>query len=118
MPLKLEWTEALDARLRRLRAEGRGWEAIAEDLGISRSTAISRGQRLGLPPVAPAPPEPDADDEFAQPDRPPLPAGHPVTWQALTAGSFLAGTSYLDLLLRDGSPHRPGFSCSQKRNKS
>ena len=115
MPLKLDWTPALDTRLRRLRAEGTGWDAVAEDLHVSRSTAISRGQRLGIPPAIHAMADTAADDDLAQPDRQSLPAGHPVTWGALTSDGFLAGTAYFDLLLQDG---KGAPALALKRNKT
>ena len=48
MPQKLHWSEAADTILRRLRAEGETWDSIAATFGVSRWTAIERGQRLLL----------------------------------------------------------------------
>ena len=89
MPEKLLWSAARDTRLKRLRAEGDTWDAIAAALGISRNAAIERGRRIGarLPP-------PEYVPEPADPERPPLPPGHRVSWDALTAGTCLAGTPY------------------------
>ena len=88
MPPQKHWTEANDLKLRRLRAEGATWDAIAEALDMSRWTVIERGRRLG----ARRPPP----DHVAKPDlaRAPLPAGHPQTWGLLTGGTQLAGTHY------------------------
>lgn len=88
MPIKLHWTEATDARIRRLRAEGASWDSIAASLGVSRWSAIERGRLVGAqaPPKPPAPP--------ADLAREPLPAGHPISWGLLTAGTLLDGTAY------------------------
>ena len=50
--VRLEWTEARDARLRRLRAEGAAWPQIAAELGVSPDVARERGRRIGAPPAA------------------------------------------------------------------
>ncbi len=90
MPQKLIWSPPRDAELKRLRAEGETWDEIARLFGISRNAAIERGRRIGARlPVRPAPP-PAARD----PERPPLPAGHPITWGAITAATLLAETPY------------------------
>ena len=89
MPEKLLWTAPRDAQLKRMRAQGTAWDGIAAALGVSRNAVIERGRRIGarLPP-----PEhiPDPED----PDRPPLPPGHPVSWGAIVAGTCLADTPY------------------------
>jgi hypothetical protein len=89
MPNRILWTPAQDAKIRRLRAEGATWDAIAAALCVSRFTIIDRGRRIGarLPPPECKPPPPD-------PARPPLPAGHPLSWQALTVGTVLEGSAY------------------------
>jgi hypothetical protein len=73
----IEWTAARDAAIRRRRADGRGYPAIAAELGLSNNTVAEHidcaQQRAGL----------------RQPgtnlDRPPLPAGDPVSWGLLLA---------------------------------
>ncbi len=89
MPIKINWTEAMDGQLRRLRAEGESWDAIAAALSVSRYTAIDRGRRIGArrPPPEHVPPPED-------PGRAPLAAGHPRSWDCLNAGTCLAGTPY------------------------
>lgn len=89
MPQKRIWTSAQDARIRRLRAEGATWEAIAEDLGLTRWIVIERGRRIRarLPP-------PEFVAVLDPPDRDPLPAGHTRTWGAMNAGTTLANTTY------------------------
>lgn len=90
MPQKLLWSAPNDAELKRLRAEGETWDDIARHFGISRNAAIERGRRIGARlPVRPAPP-PAARD----PERPPLPPGHPITWGAITTHTLIAGAPY------------------------
>jgi len=84
----LLWTEASDARLRRLRAEGEAGDAIAAALGVSRWTVIERGRRSG---ARKPPPEHRPTIDLA---REALPAGHPVSWGALTEGTVLQGAPY------------------------
>ena len=89
MPQKLHWTEGQDNQIRRLRAEGASWDAVATALGLGRWTVIDRGRRIGVrrPLRQVLPPRED-------PGRAPLPAGHPRTWSILTAGTVLEGTPY------------------------
>ena len=88
MPPQQHWTEGDDLKLRRLRAEGAAWDAIAAELDLPRWMVIERGRRLGarLPPP----------DHVPKPDlsRPPLAAGHPHSWCLLTDGTPLAGVRY------------------------
>ena len=89
MPEKLVWTDPRDTLLRRMRAQGAAWEAIAVALGISRNAAIERGRRIGarLPPPRYVP-EPE------DPERPPMSPGHSVSWGAIVAGTCLADEPY------------------------
>jgi len=91
MPAPLVWTHARDSLIRRMRAEGHSWDGISAALGISRWAAIERGRRIGArKPDAPAPdPRPQSD-----PAREPLPAGHPLSWGLITAGTLLDGLRY------------------------
>ena len=89
MPRKLEWTDAQDTQLRRLRAEGATWDGIAAVLGLTRWAAMERGRRIGArrpPPDFVAPPE--------DPTREPLPAGHRHSWDRINEGTVLEGTPY------------------------
>ena len=89
MPKKLTWTEAQDSQIRRLRAEGASWDAIAAALGFTRWAIIERGRRIGAqaPPREFVPPPED-------PRRDPLPPGHPRSWGAITDGTLLEGSPY------------------------
>ena len=89
MPQKLLWTEPRDLQIKRMRADPSSWDSIAASLGISRNAAIERGRRIGarLPP-------PEFKPEPEDPDRAPLPPGHPASWDLLTAGTCFAGRPY------------------------
>lgn len=89
MPAKLNWTDAQDGQLRRLRAEGATWDHIAIELGLTRWSVIERGRRIGarLPPPEHVPPPED-------PERDALPAGDPRSWSAITGGTVLEGVPY------------------------
>lgn len=85
----IEWTDAKDHKIKRMRSEGASWDAIADAIGVShRSQVSARGTKIGaqLPPPDFVPPH--------DPDREPLPAGHPATWGAMIAGSCIAGQAY------------------------
>lgn len=89
MPQKFSWTDAQDTKIRRLRAEGACWDAIAAVLGMTRWAVIARGRRIGarLPPADfVAPPE--------DPLREAMAPGDPRSWGAITAGTVLEGTPY------------------------
>jgi hypothetical protein len=83
------WTEPRDATLRRLRLDGVTWAEIAAALGVTPDVARERGRRIGARRGAPdtAPPRED-------PDRPPLPPGHPRSWGLLIEGTVLDGTAW------------------------
>ena len=89
MPKKITWTEVQDTKIKRMRAENASWDCIAMAVGVTRWTVIERGRRLGarLPPPDYVPPPED-------PERPPLPSGHPRTWGAITLGTSLEGIAY------------------------
>lgn len=82
------WTEGQDTRIRRRRTEGASWETIAAELAMPVQMVAARAARLGVSRSArTGPPLPD-------PMREPLPAGHPDSWNALTAGTVLQGEPY------------------------
>jgi hypothetical protein len=87
------WTNQADARLVRLRGEGASIRNLATAFGLSRSAIAVRAGRLGL--ALPSKPAPPAKTGPA-PDltRDPLPAGHPISWDLLTAGTSLEGAAY------------------------
>jgi len=89
MTAKHIWTNAQDTQIRRLRAEGATWDAIAAVLGVTPFATRERGRRIGArrPPPDFVPPPDD-------PLREPLPAGHPRSWRLLTDGTVLDGTHY------------------------
>jgi hypothetical protein len=95
MPRKIAWTDAQDTQIRRLRAEGATWDMVATALAATRWAVIDRGRRIGarLPPPDYTPPPED-------PNRPPLPAGDPRSWDLLVHGTALEGMPYEPPVLR------------------
>jgi hypothetical protein len=89
MPKKIEWTEAQDATIRRMRTENASWDCIAAEVGVTRWTVIERGRRLGA-----RPPTPDEEPAEEDPERPPLPPGHADTWDPIVKGTSLEGMPY------------------------
>jgi hypothetical protein len=74
--------------IKAMRGDGQTWAAIGRSLGLSRNTVIERGRRLrACAPVRVARPamETEVSDD---PNRPPLRAGHPLTWSLLTSEEF------------------------------
>lgn len=92
MSTAISWSQHADAQLLHLRAAGLPWHAVASRLQVGRNSVIERARRLGLPPITriQPPPRPVAD----RVDRPALPAGHPLSWQAITNNSPLEGEAY------------------------
>lgn len=89
MPKKLVWTNAQDTTIKRLRSEGATWDTIAMSLHLTRWTVIERGRQIDArPPPIDFIPEPD------DPNREPLPAGHPRCWDVLVQGTCLEGVPY------------------------
>jgi hypothetical protein len=89
MPLSPAWTDAQDAQLRRLRAEGAAWDDIGRVLGRDRDAVTARAHAIGA-----RPPPPDFASPIDDPGREPLPAGHPRSWGAMLAGTLLDGCDY------------------------
>ena len=90
MPQAREWTAAADKVIYDMRGDGETWAAIGRRLGLSRNTVIERGRRLR----ADAPVRqfvPKEYDKMEDPNRGPLPAGHPLTWGLLTSEPFPQG---------------------------
>ncbi len=93
MPLALQWSAQADALLLQLRAAGVPWPDVGRQLGVGRNAAIERGRRLGLEPgqkLRAPPPAPPSE----RADRPPLPAGHPMSWHTINRDTVLEGISY------------------------
>ena len=93
MPISHAWSTQADRHLLSLRSAGLPWREIATELRVGRNAAIERARRLGVRPVTHLPPPPPIPRPVRA-DRPPLPAGHPVTWRAITDGTALDGAGY------------------------
>jgi hypothetical protein len=74
--------------IRAMRLERRTWAEIGRSLGLSRNTVIERGRRILA--FAPTPVcRPMIEKIVSEdPNRPPLPAGHQLTWGLLTDEPF------------------------------
>ena len=87
----ITWSHYADTAILRLRAAGQPWPAIASELRVGRNSVIERARRLGLPPAIrlapPSLPRPMPRVEA-------LPAGHPITWSAITSGTLLDRVPY------------------------
>lgn len=87
---------ALIERVRALAAEGMVKYQIAAICGVATDTISnicnreSIETRNGLAPAAPPPAETRAYTNRGEP----LPAGHPTSWGAITAGTLLEGVPY------------------------
>jgi hypothetical protein len=89
MSPKLVWTDAQDAQIRRRRREGASWDNIAADLALSAWAVMERARRIGV-----GRPQGEFVAEPEDPNREPLPAGHPASWEAINAGTLLQGVPY------------------------
>ncbi len=91
MPQARQWTALADKTVCEMRAGGETWAAIGRRLGLSRNTVIERGRRLRA--TAPEKPVavPKEDNMLDDPNRPPLPAGHWITWGLLTSDPYPEG---------------------------
>ena len=84
MPRSIHWTGDLDAKLTRLLDyQGVTIRAAAERLGVSRSFAQRRAKLLSTRTRKQA----CTDLREAAGDEP-LPAGHPITWNAICADTM------------------------------
>jgi hypothetical protein len=88
MPLPRIWTKEADTKIRMMRLERKTWADIGRSLGLSRNTVIERGRRILA--FAPAPACKPLIERIVSedPNRLPLPAGHPLTWSLLTDEAF------------------------------
>ncbi len=93
MPHARVWTQAADTVICDMRSGGFSWAEIGRVLSLSRNTVIERGRRLRAqaPPRVCAPVAPVAVSD--DPNRPPLAAGHPLTWGLLTDAAYPTASS-------------------------
>ena len=84
MPEARVWTPVADKVILTMRVAGSSWADIGQQLGLSRNTVIERGRRLNA--AAPVKPKLLVIERVMEvdPNRAPLPAGHPLTWGLLT----------------------------------
>ena len=77
-----------------MREAGARWNDIAITLGASRSYVIGKAFRMGLLGVRNMGPRPEPPPATVSAHREPLPAGHPIAWSLITAGTTLAAEPY------------------------
>ena len=91
MPRAKQWSEGADQTIRQMRQDGETWAAIGHRLRMSRNTVIERGRRLqASAPARFARPKPQVEP-LEDPNREPLPPGHPLTWGLLTEAPYPIG---------------------------
>jgi len=90
MPLARQWNDQADATIRDMRSSGETWAAIGRSLGLSRNTVIERGRRLRAAAPSKVARVETVKTVSDDPNRAPLPAGHPLTWNILTSEEFPA----------------------------
>ncbi len=88
MPRPRAWTEEADMAIRTMRLDRKTWAEIARSLGLSRNTVIERGRRILA--ISPGPRRKPVTEKIVSedPNRPPLAAGHELTWSLLTDEPF------------------------------
>lgn len=121
MPQKIHWSPTADAEIRRLRAAGTTWNAVAAVLRVSHWTLMEHGRGIGArrPPVAPPPDRGFDDPEFDDPAREPLRPGHPASWDGITAGTLLAGVRYpFPPVVEEDPPPRPSRAARERGRRA
>lgn len=88
MPQIRCWTIEADAAIRGMRLQGETWASIGRSLGLSRNTVIERGRRLQASARSRESIQKIERSALDDPNRSPLPAGHPLTWNLLTEDDY------------------------------
>lgn len=82
------WTPSEDESLQLLYTVGESWAAIAKAFDVTLMSAKAHGAKLGLNWRDGPRPLRQSTDTATEPGvrlRPPLPAGHPISWSLVTA---------------------------------
>jgi hypothetical protein len=95
---RVSWSAQADVILTRMKLDGLSLRAMASACGLSRSAVATRVAQLGLtlprrPVMTKANPNATAKSAIDV-ARPPLPAGHPISWALITQGTSLEGAEY------------------------
>lgn len=92
---RIAWTPEMDAAIRQAIDAGRPTSPLADRWGFAEWTVRDRARRLGIIPTGGVPrTREEAVFVERMEDRAPLPAGHPIPWQAITAGTSIEGAPY------------------------
>lgn len=99
MPGKIEATPEQIALILQRRLDGATWRNIARELGVSHSWCQMQVRSPDWPGPSPQTDSeelsPEADHEsFNRKSDPSMPAGHPVSWGAITDGTLLSGVTW------------------------
>ena len=102
MPVKKRWTPNEDASVRLWCSQGLTWTEQALRIGVHRDTVLARAHLIGVKLAALPVEEPPVEERLRRSLSQhsggdawlPLPAGHPISWGALTRGTWLDGTRY------------------------
>ena len=115
MPGRVSWSPHADARLVKMHLDGLSLRAIALAFRLSRSTIACHARQIGLtvptrPPLK-RPLQPAESEQRDDCNREPLPAGHPISWNLITAGTCMEGEAY-------EYPWRDHFRTHEQHRKS
>lgn len=101
MPAKRKWTEAENAEIHHLIGNGASTTQLGRRYGCCRQSVLEHAKEIGAMGPRTWKKEPtfnrrtETHTVVAYPrDIWPLPPGHDVTWQAITQGTCLEGSSY------------------------
>lgn len=87
---RLAWTPEMDDLIRTMRAKRASWEQVAKALGVSRWSAVRRGEDVlkVVTPPAPTARPPTEREQAAEDGHYILPVGHPISWGAIANGPY------------------------------
>ena len=85
------WTPAVVETIKARRAERRPWKEIAAELSIPQYAIVKYAKQNG---IGAAPLASLKHSEAFDPNRPSLPPGHEITWNAIIWGTLLHGMRY------------------------
>ncbi len=104
-PPTIRWTEEMNQQMVDLRSAGHSWDTVSAALGVSRNACITHAKRINrhsvqATPAVVKPAELVAAEKAAPAENwcreidGSMPAGHPISWNAITANTCLEGTPY------------------------
>lgn len=94
MPAARKWTPAEEALIVAMASDNKSTADIGLAIGCSPTTARWKAISLGVDRFdhrRQLPPEFRVETPIREPEREPLPAGHPTSWGAIVAGTCIEG---------------------------